>query len=77
MFKLKPWNQMRHAIGVRHLSRSTEQAHIRWIRNLILFHGKRHPFEMDQSHISQFLSYLAVGKKVASSTQNRALNAGA
>ncbi|MCP4351425.1 MAG: hypothetical protein GY795_38655 [Desulfobacterales bacterium] len=39
------------------------------------FHGKRHPKEMGESEISQFLTHLARDRNVAASTQNQALNA--
>ena len=35
----------------------------------------RHPSEMDESDVSRFLTYLAVKKNVAASTQNQALSA--
>ena len=44
-----------------------------WIKRYILFHNKQHPQDLDEEHISMFLSHLAVAKKVASSTQNQAL----
>ncbi|MCD6574152.1 phage integrase N-terminal SAM-like domain-containing protein [Candidatus Aerophobetes bacterium] len=35
--------------------------------------GKRHPEEMGEEEVSQFLTWLATKKKVAASTQNQAL----
>ena len=64
---------MRHAIRVRHYSHRTEEAYIGWIRRYILFHGKRHPAEMGKPEIEQFLTALAVKRRVAASTQNQAL----
>jgi integron integrase len=75
MVKPRLLDLVRHAVRVRHLSRSTEKAYVHWIRSFILFHDKRHPEEMDESHVSQFLTHLAVSKRVASSTQNQALHA--
>ena len=46
-----------------------------WIRRFMLFHGKRHPAEMGETEIGQFLSALAVDQRVSASTQNQALNA--
>src|SRR5438045_2710087 len=68
-------DQARTAIRVRHFSIRTEQAYIRWIREFILFHHKRHPSEMGQQEVSAFLSHLAVGRNVAASTQNQAMSA--
>jgi len=39
------------------------------------FHHKRHPNEMGEREITQFLTHLAVQKNVAASTQNQALAA--
>ena len=75
MVKPKLLDQVRYAIRTRHLSYRTEQAYVNWIRNFILFHSKRHPTEMDESDVSQYLTYLAVRKNVAASTQNQALSA--
>jgi len=75
MIKPKILDQVRYAIRVRHLSYRTEQAYVDWIRRFILFHNKRHPDEMDETYISQFLTYLAVRRNVAASTQNQALSA--
>ena len=45
------------------------------IRRLILFHNKRHPDDMGKKEIEDFLTYLAVNRKVAASTQSQALSA--
>jgi integron integrase len=67
--------QVRTAIRVRHYSIRTEQAYLEWVRRFILYHGKRHPVELGETEVSGFLSYLAVNRNVAASTQNQALNA--
>lgn len=46
-----------------------------WIRRYILFHGKRHPADMGAVEITGFLTWLAVDRHVAASTQNQALGA--
>jgi integron integrase len=66
-------DQVRAAIRTRHYSIRTEEAYIYWIKRYILFHKKRHPKEMGQQEISQFLNHLAVQENVAASTQNQAL----
>jgi integron integrase len=53
----------------------TESAYKHWIKRFILFHNKTHPLELSETHISSFLSYLAINERVAASTQNVALNA--
>ncbi len=67
--------QVRTAVRVRHYSRRTEDAYLGWIKRFILFHRKRHPRDMGAVEVSGFLSYLAVERQVAASTQNQALNA--
>jgi integron integrase len=68
-------DQLRDAIRVRHYSIRTEEAYVDWAKRFIIFHNKRHPSEMGEKEISQFLTHLAVDQNVASSTQNQALSA--
>ena len=75
MVKQKLLDQVRDAIRTRHLSYRTDQAYEDRIKQFILSHNKRHPDEMDETYVSQFLTFLAVKKKVAASTQNQALSA--
>lgn len=73
--KPKLLDQVRQVIRTKHYSIRTEQAYVQWIKRFILFHGKRHPQEMGAAEVQQFLSDLAVQKRVAASTQNQALSA--
>lgn len=66
-------DQIRKAIRVKHYSYRTEQTFIYWIKKFMLFNNKRHPNEMGEKEINRFLTYLAVNRKVAASTQNQAL----
>jgi integron integrase len=68
-------DRLRTAIRTRHLSERTEEAYVYWTRKFVLFHGRRHPSEMGATEVNSFLTYLAVSRKVAASTQNQALNA--
>lgn len=68
-------DKVRAAIRVRHYSIRTEQAYVDWVRRFILFHSKRHPEQMGEREVAEFLTYLAVKRNVAPSTQNQALNA--
>ncbi len=68
-------DRVRWQLRVKHYSIRTEEAYVDWIRRYILFQGKRHPNEMGEAEISQFLSHLAVNKRVAASTQNQAFSA--
>jgi len=65
-------DRMRDAIRLRHYSTRTEEIYIGWARRYILFHNKRHPKDMGAKEVQEFLSHLALTKKVAASTQNQA-----
>ena len=75
---VRPWtlvDETRRVIRLRHYSIRTEEAYVHWIRRFIRFSGGRHPREMGQPEIAEFLSHLAVDGNVAAATQNQALNA--
>jgi integron integrase len=73
--KPKLLDQVRQAIRARHYSDKTEKAYVHWIKRYIFFHNKRHPMEMAEPEIGQFLSSLATDGHVSASTQNQAFNA--
>ena len=75
MTKPKLLDEARSVARLRHLSLRTEHSYLNWIKRFILFHNKRHPLEMGEHEIRQFLSHLAVENNVAASTQNVALAA--
>lgn len=75
MQKRKLLDDVREILRIKNYSYRTEKSYIRWIRKFILFHQKRHPQNMAEPEIKQFLNYLADNQKVAASTQNQALNA--
>jgi hypothetical protein len=39
-------DEVRDRIRARHYSIRTEETYLRWIKDFIIFHGKRHPKEM-------------------------------
>jgi len=65
----------RDKMRTRHLALRTEQAYLQWLRRFVLFHGRRHPRELGASEVEQFLSHLAVHRKVSAATQNQAMQA--
>lgn len=73
MDRPKLLDRLRDALRVRHYSIRTEQSYVDWVRRFILFHGKRHPAQMGKEEVTRFLTYLAVERNVAPSTQNQAL----
>jgi integron integrase len=66
---------VRDAIRLKHYAYSTEKTYVHWAKRFVLYHNKRHPLEMGETEISEFLTYLAVEENVAASTQNQALSA--
>ncbi len=60
---------------VRRYSKRTIKTYIYWIKYFIIYHKKRHPSKLDSSHVEQFLTFLAVERKVAAATQKIVLNA--
>ena len=73
--KPKLLKQVSDLLRVRHYSYRTEQTYLTWIRQFIRFHKLQHPASLPPTAISEFLTYLAVDRHVAPSTQNQALNA--
>ncbi len=63
-----------HFMTVRRYSKRTIQTYLYWIKYFIIFHKKRHPSEMSGLEVVQFLTHLAVERKVAAATQGIALN---
>jgi integron integrase len=73
--KPKLLDQVRDVIRRKHFSIRTEQSYVDWIRRFILFHNKRHPRDMAETEVTEFLTHLARDGRVAASTQNQALSA--
>ncbi len=75
-YKKSPFlEEIRQIMRVQHYAIRTEQSYIDWIRRFILFHGKRHPVDMGESEVAEFLTHLSVNRNVAPATQGQALNA--
>src|SRR6267143_218992 len=68
-------DRVRQEMRRRHFSPRTEEAYAGWIRRYILHHGKRHPSDMGEREVSEFLTNLATVRRVGPSTQNQALAA--
>lgn len=63
---------VRHRLRQLRYSRRTEEAYLFWIRRFIAFHRRRHPREMREQEVTDYLSYLAVERQVAAATQTQA-----
>jgi integron integrase len=65
----------RERMRTRHFALRTEQAYLQWIRRYVTFHRRRPPRELGPREVEQFLTHLAVDRKVSAATQNQALQA--
>jgi integron integrase len=73
-------DRVRRELRLRHYAIRTEEAYVNWITEFLKFHRDRsgkwqHPSELGSEAVSDFLTELAVTRKVAASTQNQALSA--
>jgi hypothetical protein len=64
----------------KHTSIRAEETYLRWMEQFLRFHQELrgawvHPGDMGDAQINQFLTYLAVERKVSASTQNQAFSA--
>lgn len=59
----------------RQYSKRTIHAYLYWIKYFIIFQKKRHPAEMGAAEVEEFLTFLAVDRKVSAATQRLVLNA--
>jgi integron integrase len=67
--------RVRRALVTHHYSRRTVKSYLFWIRLFVRFHRHRDPATMGEFHVTRFLTFLAVERKVSPSTQNQALSA--
>ncbi len=72
---LKLLAQIRARMRARHMSPRTEQAYLSWITRYIRYHGTRHPSQLGEPAIVDFLTHLASDRRVSRSTQMQALSA--
>jgi integrase len=67
--------ETKKALRLRHRALTTEKNYLIWLRHFQRFAGAKQPKELAGNDLQDFLTHLAVEKKVSSSTQNQALNA--
>jgi integron integrase len=67
--------RVRQAIRVHQYSRRTEEAYVGWVRRYVRFSGMRHPMELGEAEVRDFLVELAERKGVSASTQSQATSA--
>jgi site-specific recombinase XerD len=59
----------------RHYAKKTIESYVHWVYRYICFHQKRHPAQMGDNEVEQFLNNLVIKLDSAPSTQASALNA--
>ena len=65
-------DEMKNILRLKQLSMATEKIYLYWIRMFYRFLKGASPFSLDDTHVKNFLTYLAVERHVASSTQSQA-----
>lgn len=73
-------DKMRQAIRIRHYSYRTEQTYINWMKYFLEYlkntkMKRTDVFSIDSTDVENYLTYLALKKRVSASTQNQAFNA--
>ena len=58
--KPKLLERARDLLRANDYSRRTEEVYLGWMRRFILFHGKRHPRELREPAVAEFLSHLTI-----------------
>ena len=66
--------KVRETLRLKHYSFRTEQSYCHWIKAYIRYHGYRHPKDMREEEVTDFLTWLAVNREVAVNTQNLAFS---
>ena len=66
---------VRERLRYMHYSLRTEEAYVYWVRNFVLWVGRRHPRELGVVEVEAFLVMLANERRVAAATHRQALSA--
>jgi integron integrase len=74
-----PWSgameSLKNEISVRHYSQKTWKAYSLWAQKLRYYVKEKPPDTLNTDDVKEFLTFLAVKKKVSASSQNQAFNA--
>ncbi|MEQ1856441.1 MAG: integron integrase, partial [Longimicrobiales bacterium] len=73
--RLRLLDQVRRCARSRHLSPRTEDAYVTWIRRYVRHHRLRHPAEMGETEVVDFLTHLSNEGRVSVSTHRQAASA--
>lgn len=76
---LESWKKLledsRESIRIRHLAYSTEKTYLLWIRKFGEYLEHKAPIVVESDDVRKYMTYLALLRNVAPSTQNQAFNA--
>jgi len=71
-----PFLQFIHeTMFLKRYSKRTIETYIYWIKDFILHNNKRHPADIGDTEVENYLSHLVIARQVAANTQATALNA--
>ena len=65
-------DQVQARLRACHIAPSAEVAYLQWIRRFILFHNKRHPRELGQAEVTEFLKHLADKERACAAARSQA-----
>ena len=65
-------DQVRTTIRTKHYSYKTEKSYVHRIKEYIYFHKKKHPIEMSEREVEEYLTWLATVRHMSASSQNQA-----
>jgi integron integrase len=69
------YTRLASEIQIRHYSRKTLKTYTQWARHFQTFTRSKDPEALSAADVKEFLTFLAVTRKVSASTQNQAFNA--
>ena len=55
--------KIRAILRTKHYSIQTEKTYLLWIKRFVIFNQKRHPEELGEQEVTDFLTYLAVKRQ--------------
>ena len=67
--------KMTQILRLQQKSLNTERIYLKWIRDFYTYIKAKNPTALDEKDVSDFMTFLAVERKISSSTQNQAFNA--
>lgn len=68
-------DDMRNMLRLKHRSVHTVRVYLGWVRRFYRYLEGKSPYRLESEDVKNFMTFLAVEKKVSASTQNQAFNA--